>query len=58
MSAARIPTCTLDCTPSSAGYLCPRDYYRGAPAELLVQPEAKLRAATERRRRYWEEHRR
>lgn len=48
-----------DFRPHSAlHYLCPRDYYRGDPATLLAEREAKLRAAAERRRQYWEEHRR
>jgi putative transposase len=37
--------------------LCPRDDYRGDPTQLLAEREAKLRAAAERRRQYWEEHR-
>ncbi len=48
-----------DYRPHSAlHYLCPRDYYRGDPAKLVAEREAKLRAAAERRRQYWEEHRR
>ncbi len=43
---------------SALHYLCPRDYYRGDPVQLLAEREAKLRAAAERRRQYWEEHRR
>ena len=42
---------------SALHYLCPRDYYRGDPATLLAEREAKLREATEKRRQYWEEHR-
>jgi putative transposase len=40
---------------SALHYLCPRDYYRGDPAKLLAEREAKLRAAAERRRQFWEE---
>ncbi len=41
---------------SALKYLCPHDYYRGNPLALLAQREAKLRAAAENRRAYWEQH--
>ena len=43
---------------SALHYLCPRDYYRGDPAALLAEREAKLHAAAEARRIYWEQQRR
>lgn len=42
---------------SALHYLCPRDYYRGDPAACLAERHAKLRAAAESRRTYWEQHR-
>jgi len=39
---------------SALHYLCPRDYYRGDPAMLLAEREAKLQAAAQTRRAYWE----
>ena len=41
---------------SALHYLCPRDYYRGDPIVCLAERQAKLRAAAESRRRYWEHH--
>jgi transposase InsO family protein len=38
---------------SALHYLRPMDYYRGDPAARLAEREAKLRAATEARQRYW-----
>jgi transposase-like protein len=35
---------------SALHYLCPHDYYRGDPAALLTEREAKLQAAAEARR--------
>jgi putative transposase len=43
---------------SALHYLCPRDYYRGDPIALLAEREAKLHAAAEARRTYWEQQRR
>jgi transposase InsO family protein len=43
---------------SALHYLCPCNYYRGDPVTLLAKREAKLRAAAEQRRQYWEQHRR
>jgi putative transposase len=43
---------------SALHYLCPCDYYRGDPAALLAEREAKLQAAAEVRRSYWEQQRR
>jgi transposase InsO family protein len=40
---------------SALHYLCPHDYYRGDPAMLLAEREAKLHAAAEARRTYWEQ---
>jgi putative transposase len=40
---------------SALHYLCPRDYYRGDPVVLLTEREAKLQAAAQARRAYWEE---
>jgi transposase InsO family protein len=42
---------------SALHYLCPRDFYRGDPIACLVERHAKLRAAVEARRVYWEQHR-
>jgi len=39
---------------SALHYLCPGDYYRGDPANLLAEREAKLQAAAQARRVYWE----
>jgi putative transposase len=43
---------------SALHYLCPHDYYRGDPVALLAEREAKLHAAAEARRAYWEQQRR
>jgi transposase InsO family protein len=43
---------------SALHYLCPHNYYRGDPAALLAEREAKLHAAAEARRSYWEQQRR
>lgn len=42
---------------SALHYLCPHDYYRGDPAACLAERQAKLRAAAESRRTYWEQQR-
>ncbi len=41
---------------SALHYLCPHDFYRGDPSTSLAERQAKLRAATEARRVYWEQH--
>ena len=41
---------------SALHYLCPRDYYHGDPSTCLAERQAKLHAATEARRVYWEQH--
>jgi len=43
---------------SALHYLCPRDYYRGDPVARLAEREAKLQAAAEERRAYWEQQNR
>lgn len=42
---------------SALHYLCPRDYYRGDPVACLAERQRNLRAATEARRIYWQQHR-
>lgn len=41
---------------SALHYLCPLNYYRGDPARLLAEREAKLQAAARARNTYWEAH--
>ncbi len=41
---------------SALHYLCPGAYYRGDPAACLAERQRTLRAATEARRIYWEQH--
>ena len=43
---------------SALHYLCPHGYYRGDPVALRAEREAKLHAAAEARRAYWEQQRR
>lgn len=42
---------------SALKYLCPVDYYRGAPVARLAEREAKLRTAAAARAAYWQQDR-